>query len=64
VRDLAAVVDAPDTSVSRTLRLLRTAGMVRNRKNGRMVYYSLNDAHVRLLLDVSAEHLRHEPHRW
>jgi DNA-binding transcriptional ArsR family regulator len=61
VCDLAAVVDAPETSVSHALRLLRTAGVVRNRKSGRMVYYSLNDAHVRLLLDVSAEHLRHEP---
>jgi ArsR family transcriptional regulator, lead/cadmium/zinc/bismuth-responsive transcriptional repressor len=63
VCDLAAVVDAPETSISHALRLLRTAGVVRNRKSGRMVYYSLNDAHVRLLLDVSAEHLRHEPTR-
>ena len=61
VCDLAAVVDAPETSISHALRLLRTAGVVRNRKSGRMVYYSLSDAHVRLLLDVSAEHLRHEP---
>lgn len=64
VRDLAGVVDAPETSVSHALRLLRTAGVVRNRKSGRMVYYSLNDAHVRLLFDVSAEHLRYEPNRW
>ena len=61
VCDLAAVVDVPETSISHALRLLRTAGVVRNRKSGRMVYYSLNDAHVRLLLDVSAEHLRHTP---
>ena len=61
VCDLAAVVDVPETSISHALRLLRTAGIVRNRKSGRMVYYSLDDAHVRLLLDVSAEHLRHEP---
>ena len=64
VCDLAAVDDAPETSVSYVLRMLRTAGVVCNRKSGRMVYYSLNDAHVRLLLDVSAEHLRHEPNRW
>ena len=61
VCDLAAVVDVPETSISHALRLLRTAGVVRNRKSGRMVYYSLSDAHVRLLLDVSAEHLRHSP---
>jgi DNA-binding transcriptional ArsR family regulator len=59
VCDLAATVGAPETSVSHALRLLRTAGIVRTRRGGRMVYYSLTDAHVRLLLDVSAEHLRH-----
>ena len=61
VCDLAAVVEAPETSISHALRLLRASGVVRNRKSGRVVYYSLNDAHVRLLLDVSAEHLRHTP---
>ncbi len=59
VCDLAAVVDSPETSVSHALRLLRMAGIVRTRRDGRMIYYSLTDAHVRLLLDVTAEHLRH-----
>lgn len=59
VCDLAAVLGVPETSTSHALRLLRTAGVVRSRRAGRMVYYSLHDAHVRLLLDVSAEHLRH-----
>lgn len=59
VCDLAATVDAPETSVSHALRLLRTARIVRNRRDGRMVHYSLDDAHVRLLLDLSAEHVRH-----
>jgi DNA-binding transcriptional ArsR family regulator len=59
VTDLAAVVGAAETTVSHALRLLRTAGVVRSRRSGRLVYYTLDDAHVRLLLDVSAEHLRH-----
>ena len=59
VCDLAAVVDSPETSVSHALRILRMAGIVRTRRDGRMIYYSLTDAHVRLLLDVTAEHLRH-----
>jgi DNA-binding transcriptional ArsR family regulator len=53
------VVGAAETTVSHALRLLRTAGVVRSRRSGRLVYYALDDAHVRLLLDVSAEHLRH-----
>src|SRR5262245_12869344 len=60
VCDLAATVDVPESSVSHALRLLRTAGVVRNRRSGRMIFYSLDDAHVRLLLDLSLEHLRHD----
>ncbi len=59
VCDLAATVDAPETSVSHALRLLRMAGVVRVRRDGRMMHYGLDDVHVRLLLDLSREHVRH-----
>ena len=60
VCDLAATVDVPQPKVSQGLRLLRHAGIVKNRRSGRMVYYSLADGHVRMILDLSREHLRHE----
>lgn len=59
VCDLAATVEMPETSVSHALRLLRTAQVVQARRDGRMIYYRLHDEHVRLLLDLSREHLRH-----
>ena len=59
VCDLSAATDTPETNVSHALRLLRTAGIVKARRAGRMMHYSLDDAHVRMLLDVSREHLRH-----
>lgn len=59
VCDLAACLGLPDSNVSHSLRLLRTAGVVRSRRAGRMVHYSLDDAHVRLLLDLSREHVGH-----
>jgi DNA-binding transcriptional ArsR family regulator len=59
VCDLAAAVGVPEASVSQALRLLRTAGVVRARRAGRMVWYRLDDDHVALLLDLSREHLRH-----
>lgn len=59
VCDIAAAVGVPETSVSQAMRLLRTAGVVRPRRDGRMVWYRLDDDHVRLLLDLSREHLRH-----
>lgn len=60
VCDLAEVVGTADTKVSQALRLLRGAGAVRNRRDGRNVYYRLDDAHVRVLLDVSREHVAHK----
>ena len=59
VCDLAAATGTPETNVSHALRLLRTAGIVKARRAGRMMHYSLDDAHVRMLLDLSREHLRH-----
>ena len=59
VCDLAATVEMAETSVSHALRLLRTAQVVHARRAGRMIYYRLHDEHVRLLLDLSREHLRH-----
>lgn len=59
VCDLAATVEVPQPTVSQGLRLLRAAGIVKVRKAGRMSFYSLADGHVRMLLDLSREHLRH-----
>lgn len=59
VCDLAAVVGVSETAVSHSMRLLRAASIVRSRRDGRMIYYRLDDAHVRMLLDLSREHLGH-----
>lgn len=59
VCDLAAVVDMGESPVSHSLRLLRNAGVVRHRRDGRRVFYSLDDAHVRHLLETSIEHVDH-----
>lgn len=59
VCDLAAVTGLSQTACSHNLRLLRTRRIVRDRKQGRNVFYSLDDAHVRLLLDVGFEHIGH-----
>ncbi|MGH3440443.1 MAG: ArsR/SmtB family transcription factor [Nitriliruptorales bacterium] len=59
VCDVAAAVEAGESAVSHALRLLRTAGIVRNRRDGRIMYYRLDDAHVRMLLDLTREHVEH-----
>ncbi|MDP3983383.1 MAG: metalloregulator ArsR/SmtB family transcription factor [Acidimicrobiia bacterium] len=59
VCDLAATVEATESATSHQLRQLRLAGLVRSRKEGRTVYYRVDDTHVRLLLDVTVEHYLH-----
>jgi DNA-binding transcriptional ArsR family regulator len=58
VCDLAAVVGMSESAVSQHLRVLRNLRLVTNRREGKLVYYTLDDAHVRALLDVSLSHLK------
>ena len=60
VCDLAATIEASESATSHQLRQLRLAGLVRTRKDGRTVYYRVDDTHVRLLLDVAVEHYLHD----
>jgi DNA-binding transcriptional ArsR family regulator len=58
---LADVLGISESAVSQHLRILRTLRLVRSRKEGRLVYYALNDGHIETLLDVCLEHIRHRP---
>jgi ArsR family transcriptional regulator, lead/cadmium/zinc/bismuth-responsive transcriptional repressor len=57
VSDLAAVVALSESAVSHQLRLLRSLRIVRARRAGRQVYYQLDDAHIRTLLDQGRRHI-------
>lgn len=57
VCDLAAVVKMSESAVSHQLRLLRNLRLVKNRREGRNVYYNLADAHIANLYREVAEHL-------
>ena len=61
VSDLAAVAHASESAVSHHLRLLRAHRVVEVRRSGRMAYYRLADAHVRMLLDLALTHIGHAP---
>ena len=57
VSDLSAVVGLSESGVSHQLRLLRSLRIVRARRAGRQVYYQLDDAHIRTLLDQGRRHI-------
>ncbi len=59
VCDLAATVGMSESNVSHHLRVLRAHGLVRARRAGKMVFYSPDDAHVRVLLEITREHVQH-----
>ncbi len=59
VCDLAASAGMSESSVSHALRLLRAHRIVSVSRRGRMAYYSLDDAHVRMLLDLGMTHAEH-----
>ncbi len=59
VCDIAAVVTMGQSAVSHQLRLLRGARLVKYRKEGKMVWYSLDDDHIALLLTQGIEHIKH-----
>ena len=59
VCDIAAVLGMSQSAISHQLRLLRIMGLVVSRKEGRMVYYTLDDEHVHQLFHVGLEHVRH-----
>src|SRR5207244_2115328 len=58
--DIAAVVGVSESGVSQHLRVLRSLRLVKSRRAGKFVYYSLDDAHVALLIQVGLAHQGHE----
>jgi ArsR family transcriptional regulator, lead/cadmium/zinc/bismuth-responsive transcriptional repressor len=59
VCDLAALAGVSESAVSHQLRRLRDLNLVSPRRQGQMLFYSLNDQHVELLLQVCREHVEH-----
>src|SRR4051794_22796746 len=59
VCDLAAAAGMAESATSHALRLLRLHQVVKVRRAGRMMHYSLRDGHVRMLLDLALEHVGH-----
>lgn len=61
VCDLAAVLGMTQSAISHQLRLLRALGLVRARRAGKLVWYALDDDHVRDLLAIGFTHIGHQP---
>lgn len=58
VCDLAAFTGLSESAVSHQLRRLKDLSLVKKRRAGQIIYYSLDDEHVTRLLNVGLEHVR------
>ena len=57
VCDIAEVLSMTQSAISHQLRLLKQAKLVKNRREGKTVYYSLADDHVRTIIFQGMEHI-------
>jgi len=60
VHDLTERLEMNQPAVSQQLRLLRDRGVVRSRREGRHVYYALEDQHVQELFERGRAHVLHD----
>jgi DNA-binding transcriptional ArsR family regulator len=59
VCDIAAVLEMNQSAISHQLRFLRNLHLIKWRKVGKMVYYSIDDEHVLTLFDTGLSHVSH-----
>ncbi|HON37260.1 MAG: ArsR/SmtB family transcription factor [Desulfomonilia bacterium] len=58
VSDIASILEMNHSAISHQLRTLNRSRLVKSRKAGKKVYYSLNDKHIRNVLMQGFEHIR------
>lgn len=59
VCDIAVLCNQTDSAISHQLRLLRTMKILKNRREGKIIYYTIVDDHVVSLINMSLDHVRH-----
>lgn len=57
VNDIAGILQMSQSSVSHQLRILKTSKLVKSRREGKSIFYSLDDEHVRAILNMGMEHI-------
>lgn len=57
VSDLSNVLDMGQSAISHQLRLLKQARLVRNRREGKVIYYSLDDEHISEIINSGLDHI-------
>ena len=62
VNDIAEAVNMTKSAVSHQLKLLKEMGLVKARRDGKNIFYSLDDQHVVDILELAFTHIEHKSH--
>lgn len=57
VCDIATLLGMSQSAISHQLRVLKSSDLVKNRRDGKTVFYSLADNHIKTILDQGLEHV-------
>ena len=57
VGDIAEITNSTQSAISHQLRVLKQAKLVKFRKEGKIVYYSLDDEHISTLYEIAKKHI-------
>ncbi len=57
VCDISEVLEMTQSAISHQLKVLRTAGLIKARRSGKSIFYSLDDEHVREIIELGFAHL-------
>ena len=57
VCDIAGLLSMTQSAISHQLRVLRQARLVKHRKEGKVVFYSLDDEHIKTIFNQGLEHI-------
>jgi ArsR family transcriptional regulator len=60
VNDLAVILNMTKSAISHQLKLLKMSGQVKSRKDGKFVYYTLDDEHVFEIIENALIHVKHQ----
>lgn len=57
VNEISEKLDVSQSAISHQLKILRLSNLVKAEKNGKKVYYSISDNHIKIILKYGLEHI-------
>lgn len=60
VSEICCELDMTQSAISHQLSTLKASKLIKSRRDGKTIYYSLDDEHVEMILNMGVEHILHD----